>query len=84
MSNQRFESGAVSRLDAVLANPSLKTLTRVTVTALLFGGDGNVFAASETVAPSLSGLGRVSLSFSWPRALPAPARIELLSRVLTP
>ncbi len=83
ISSQHFESSAVSRLDAVLANPSLAALANISVTALLFGADGNVFAASETAVPSLSGLGSASLSFSWPRALPAPARIELLSRVQT-
>lgn len=81
-SNQRFESGTVSRFDVMLANPSLTSLSHISVTVLLFDQDGNVFAASETEVPSLSPLGSVPLSFTWPRALATPARIELLSRVL--
>ncbi len=79
--SQRFESGTVSRLDAVLENSSRKELSYLSVTALLFDEKGSVFAASETEVPRLLGLRSVPLSFSWPRVLSPPARIELLIRV---
>ena len=77
-----FEAGEVSRLDAVAENPLLHSLQKVRVTALLFGEDGNVFAASATEIPVLRARGSTSLSFTWPRLLPEPARIELLTSIL--
>ncbi len=84
VSRQYFESGETSRLDATLVNPSLTPLGPVTAVALLFDASGNLFAASETHIPSLSREGSVALSFTWPRSLPQPARIEILSRPSLP
>ncbi len=74
-----FETGAVSRLEVVAENPSLHSLQKIRVTALLFGADGNLFAASATEIPTLRARGSVPISFTWPRPLLEPTRIELLA-----
>lgn len=75
----RFESGErQSRLLAGLDNPLLFPLGRVEAVALLFDADGTVFAASSSVLPRLPAQAETVVSFTWPGALPAPARIEVL------
>ena len=74
------ENGS-SRLDATLHNPALTSLARVETAALLFDAAGNVFSASGSRVNTLRGLEERSLSFTWPRILPEPARMEIFYSV---
>lgn len=76
--NKRFvASDAASRLQAELVNPLLISATGITITALLFDGDGTVFAASATEVQYLSARASVPLAFTWSARLQSPARIEI-------
>lgn len=70
-----------SLLEAVITNPARTPVVGVEATALLFAPDGNVIGASATFVKKLAGEGSATLSFTWPRALPIPARIEVLYTV---
>ena len=70
-----------SSLQATIQNPSSRVVEGIEITALLFGGDGNVIAASATRVKKLMAEERASLVFTWPRELEIPARIEVLYRV---
>lgn len=80
--SKRFETVPEgSRLDAVLYNMSLSNISGIEVTALLFDGKGNVYAASATRVNELSGERTAAISFTWPRALAEPSRMEVLYTV---
>lgn len=65
-------------LETTVINPTRVSLAHLTVAALLFDGEGNVFAASRTELFSLQAGKDAPLAFTWSRTLPSPARIELL------
>ncbi len=70
-----------SALQAVITNPSRIPVEGITATALLYGQDGNVLGASATVVSKLAGEGSVVLTFTWPRPLEEPSRVEVLYAV---
>ena len=80
--NKRFETVPEgSRLDALLYNASLSNIRGIDVTALLFDGQGNVYAASATKVNELPNQSTAAISFTWPHTLREPARIEVLYTV---
>jgi hypothetical protein len=79
---KHFETAIdVSRLEATLYNPSLASVRGIEITALLFDHGGTVYAASRTHITELAGTASTPLSFTWPRLLAQPARIEVLYTV---
>lgn len=70
-----------SRLDVSLYNPARTAVQESELVALLFDSAGNVFASSATLVKELSALSSTNISFTWPRELQDPARIEVLSTV---
>lgn len=70
-----------SLLEAVITNPTRTPVEGIDATALLFASDGNIIGASATAVKKLAGEGSITLSFTWPRALETPARIEVLYTV---
>ena len=81
--NQIFDAEEVKpKLKAELVNISLDTLRDIGVTALIFGHDGNILAASETHVDELLPDAVRQISFIWPQALSgAPARITVSPRI---
>lgn len=53
------------RVDAVLTNPSATRMSEIHAIALLYGPQGNVIAASETVVPIIAPFGQATATFSW-------------------
>lgn len=83
--NKRFKvTNTASMVQVELVNPLLTAVTGITATALLFDGDGTVFAASATEVPYLSSNATVALTFTWPSRLEAPARMEIFYTVSQP
>ncbi len=70
-----------SSLSAVIMNPRRTPVEGIEATAILFGSDGNIFAASATILKQLAGETSATLTFTWPRLLEEPSRIEVLYTV---
>ncbi len=70
-----------SSLQVIIGNPSRVAVEGIEATVLLFGTDGNVLAASATAVKKLKGEESILLTFTWPRQLEEPARIEVLYTV---
>ena len=70
-----------SSLQAMVTNPSSDLVEGIEATALLFGPDGNVTAASATRISRLEGRAGAMLVFTWPQVLEDPSRIEVLYTV---
>ncbi len=70
-----------STLEATITNPSRTGVRGIEATALLFDESGDVIGASATVLKQLSGEGSAVLTFTWPRELQIPARMEILYAV---
>lgn len=80
--SKRFETVIEgSRLEAHLYNPSRTAVHEINVTALLFDTKGNIYAASATRLAELPTGHADLISFTWPQALPEPARMEVLYTV---
>jgi hypothetical protein len=80
--NRRFDSSdGISRLEAVLQNPTAVSFERVLLTALLFDATGNVTAASATAVAPLAARASVPLSFTWPQEFQTPSRTEIFYAV---
>ncbi|OHA90760.1 MAG: hypothetical protein A2832_01400 [Candidatus Zambryskibacteria bacterium RIFCSPHIGHO2_01_FULL_44_22b] len=57
---------SVPRLDAVIENSSLKSVSNVDVIALIYNDKGTIFAASKTFIDSLAAGANAPIVFSWP------------------
>ncbi len=78
-------TASAPRIEAVLTNPSITTLTNVHAVVLVRGGSGNVIAASATVVPTISAQGQATVLFTWNSAFPAiPISIEVIPIVPLP
>ena len=73
------ESG--SSLQTVIRNPTRNTVEGIEATVLLFGTDGNVIGTSATRVKELGGEESTIVTFTWPRPIEEPARIEVLYTV---
>lgn len=82
LSTKGFTTGETgSFLQVVMRNPSRTAVEGIEATVLLYGTDGNVLAASATSVKKLNEEGSIPLTFTWPRQLEDPARIEVLYTV---
>jgi len=71
-----------SRLEGSIYNPSFASVTGVFVTTVLYNGEGNAFASSQTAVKNIPARSGANLAFTWPSVFPEPpARIELLYAV---
>ena len=66
-----------SSLQAIIVNPLRVPVSGIEVVALLFSADGNILGASSTALPVLKGESSALFTFTWPRPLPNPDRIEV-------
>lgn len=73
------------RIEAVLTNPSLTTITNVKVIVLVHNERGDVIAASETIVPVISAQGQATATFTWNEAFSSiPAVIEVVPIIPLP
>lgn len=71
-------AGDMPRITARAVNPSAVLLTDVPFVVTVFDANGNVIAASETLAPAIPPQGTVSLVFTWPTPFPgAVSKVEI-------
>lgn len=74
----RFEAGSIPRVYATLINTKRLVLKNLPVRVFLYDADGNVFAAGQTIVPSLDKEGTKEVVFTWDRAFPiTPTRIRV-------
>lgn len=74
----RYEAGTVPRVYATLTNTKRLEFRNLPVRVFLYDASGNVYAAGETVIPSLSKEGSQEVVFTWKNTLPvAPTRIRV-------
>lgn len=73
--------GAAPRVEAELANESLRDAEEVEAVAILYDEAGNAVAASRTMIDRVRRSSFVPIVFTWPEPLPAPvARVEIVPR----
>jgi len=69
------------RLEVVVGNSSLNSVSNIDMTSLVFDENGNIFAAAKTFIDRLDGSEETRAIFSWPRPLEGrPVEIEILMR----
>jgi cbb3-type cytochrome oxidase subunit 3 len=83
ISNQQLVDEYLSpRLSADVFNPTVKDLSKVEVTAVVFDSEDNAVAVSKTVVDSLPRRSSVQVVFTWPEAFPANySRVEIIPLV---
>lgn len=82
-----IQSGSVDtpRIDAVLSNESISTLTNVQVAVLVRDANKDVIAASGTVVPVIYGQSTATATFTWNSAFSStPASIEVVPIIPLP
>jgi hypothetical protein len=73
------------RIEAVLTNPSIFTLTNTKVIVLVRNDKGDVIAASSTIIPAIPAQGKMTATFTWNVAFQnMPASIEIVPIVQLP
>ncbi len=73
------------RIEAILANPSVTTLTNVQAIVLVRGAQGDIIAASKTVVATIPAQGQAIATFTWNRAFAQiPASIEVVPIIPLP
>lgn len=73
------------RVEAVFTNPSITRLTNIRALALVYGANGNVIAASDTLLPTIPAQGDAAATFIWNDPFTStPSRIEVTSVVPLP
>lgn len=71
------------RIDAVITNSSLDTLSDMPVVVLVRDDSGEVIAASSTIVPLIRAQGQATATFTWNRAfIRPPAKVEVLPVLL--
>ncbi len=58
------------RIDATISNPTISTISKIDVMAIVYGGDGNAIAASRTYVDHLDRDESAPLVFTWPNQFP--------------
>lgn len=67
------------RIDAILTNNNVSTLSDVQVVVLVHSTQGEVIAASATILPTVPAQGKAAATFTWNSAfVSAPAAIEVI------
>jgi hypothetical protein len=70
------------RIDAVLSNAGIRSISDIEVVAILFDADGNAIAASSTFIKYLPDRSSQDIVFTWPNKFDSsPSRIEIIPRV---
>ncbi len=73
------------RITAILANQTAHPVYNTTVTATVFGADGTVIAASQTLVPTLPAQGTAPLIFTWSEPFTAPVvRVDIIPNATAP
>ena len=71
------------RLEAVVENQSLESISNIDLIALITDAEGNIFAASKTYIDQLEPNQAMPILFSWPRPFKEKAMgIEIIKRIL--
>lgn len=71
-------SESVPRINAVLGNAGIVTLTDVPVIVFVHNDQGEIIAASKTIVPTIPAQGQATATFTWNSAFRnAPAKIEV-------
>lgn len=66
------------RIEAILSNQSITTLTNVKAIVLVRGDRGDVIAASSTIVPAIPAQGRATATFTWNGAFSStPVSVEV-------
>jgi len=67
------------RIEATLTNPSITRLTNVRAIAMVYGANGNVIAASDTLLSTIPAQGEATATFVWNDPfISTPSRIEVM------
>ena len=70
------------RVDATLANNTLKPISNIEVVAIVYGEDGNSLGFSRTFIDKLNKEESQDVSFTWPEPFTSNAvKIEIIPRV---
>lgn len=78
-------STSAPRIEAVLSNPTVTTLTNVQVIVLVRDTRKEVIAASQTIVPIISAQNTALATFTWNNAFPGtPASIEVVPVIPLP
>lgn len=73
------------RIEAVLSNPSITTLTNVKAIVLVRNDRGDVIAASSTLVPTIPAQGKATAVFTWNRAFSSvPTSVEVVPIIPLP
>lgn len=78
-------SESVPRIDAVLGNAGIVTLTDVPVIVFVHNNQGEIIAASKTIVPTIPAQGQATATFTWNSAFRnVPAKIEVIPVISLP
>jgi hypothetical protein len=80
----RYETGSIPRVYATISNTKRLLLRDVPVRALLYDADGNVYAAGQTIIPSLEKESSRDVVFTWDRAFEFPPTKIRIFPILDP
>jgi hypothetical protein len=76
--NPHYEPGTIPRVYATIVNTKRIFLRDIPVRVLLYDADGNVYAAGETVVPTLDKESSKEIVFTWDASFPiAPTKIRV-------
>lgn len=74
----RYEAGSIPRVYSVISNTKRITISNLSVRAVLYDEDNNVFAVGETLIPFLDKEGSENITFTWDHPLAkAPTNIRI-------
>lgn len=77
------EENISPRIDALIENTSLSSVSNVDIISLIYDEKGSIFAASKTFIDSLPAGSRAPVVFSWPKPFSERVlNVELIIRVL--
>ncbi len=78
-------ASSTPRVDAILANASVTTLSSVPVIVIVHDTQGQVIAASETIVPTITAQGQATATFTWNTPFAgSPGTIEVVPVVPLP
>jgi len=82
---KQWGTASAPRIEAILMNPSVITLTNVRAIILVRNGKGDVIAASSTILPAIPAQGQATAMFAWNYAFSdVPASIEVVPIIPLP
>jgi hypothetical protein len=73
-----YEAGSIPRVYATITNTKRTLFRNLAVRVLLYDADGNVYAAGQTIVPTLDKEASREIVFTWDRAFPiTPTKIRI-------